>query len=129
MGRTAQLLKEYAAKPVCCATRSSMRLSQVRFDRPFPATLCELVEQCRYDALGCETGPLSFCGDQLLCVYNHAVIFSLEILNLYWDSLPFRGGSNFSLRINWKRIKRIEQVSLRGWVKCSYQPHQCLQWM
>ena len=24
--------------------------------------------------------------------------------NLYWDSLLFRGGSNFSLHINWKRI-------------------------
>ena len=64
-----------------------------------------------------------------LCVYNYSAILSLEILNPYWDSLPFRGGSNFSLRINWKRIKRIEQVSLRGWVQCSYQPHQCLQWM
>ena len=32
------------------------------------------------------------------------MIFSLEILNLYWESLRFRGGSNFSLRINWKRI-------------------------
>ena len=26
---------------------------------------------------------------RLLCVYNHSVIFSLKILNLYWDSLPF----------------------------------------
>ena len=31
----------------------------------------------------------------LLCVSNYAVIFSMEILNLYWDFLPFRGGSNF----------------------------------
>jgi hypothetical protein len=35
--------------------------------------------------------------------------FSLEILNLYWDSLPFRGGFIFSLRINWKRIVSYEQ--------------------
>ena len=37
---------------------------------------------------------------------NRSVIFSLEILNLYWDSLPVRGSSNFSLPINWKRIVR-----------------------
>ena len=30
--------------------------------------------------------------------------FSLEMINLYWDSLPCRGGPNFSLPINWKRI-------------------------
>ena len=35
---------------------------------------------------------------------NDSVIFSLEILDLYWDSLLVRGGFNFSLRINWKRI-------------------------
>jgi hypothetical protein len=29
------------------------------------------------------------------CVYNYPVIFSLKILNLYWDSLPFRGGPKF----------------------------------
>ena len=38
------------------------------------------------------------------CVSNYTVIFSLEILDLYWDSLLFRGGPNVSLRINWKRI-------------------------
>ena len=38
------------------------------------------------------------------CVHNDSVIFSLEILNLYWDSVLFRGGPNFSLRVNWKRI-------------------------
>ena len=40
----------------------------------------------------------------LLCVYNHSVVFSPEILNLYWDSLLFRGGPTFPLRINWKCV-------------------------
>ena len=29
------------------------------------------------------------------CVCNYSVNFLLEILNLYWDSLLFRGESNF----------------------------------
>ena len=43
-------------------------------------------------------------------VSNSFVFSSLEILNLYWDSLPFRGGSNFSLRINWKCKVDIDVV-------------------
>ena len=35
---------------------------------------------------------------QILCVYNHSVIFSLDILNLHRDSLLFRGGSKFSFK-------------------------------
>ena len=50
----------------------------------------------------------------LLCVYNHSLIFSLETLNLYWDSLLFRGGPKFSLRNNWKRIALISPVILHS---------------
>jgi hypothetical protein len=32
---------------------------------------------------------------QVRCVSNQSVIFSLGILNIYWDSLPFRSGSIF----------------------------------
>jgi hypothetical protein len=36
----------------------------------------------------------------LLCVSNlKSVILSLEILNLYWNSLPFRGGPIFHFRL------------------------------
>jgi hypothetical protein len=49
----------------------------------------------------CSTESVSF---HLRCIYSYSVIFSLEILNLYWDSLLFRGDPNFSLRNNCKRI-------------------------
>ena len=42
----------------------------------------------------------------ILCVCSYSVIFSLEALNLYWNSLPFRGGFNVSIRIDCKRIAR-----------------------
>ena len=38
------------------------------------------------------------------CVYNYPVIFSLKILNLYWDSLLFSRWAQISLRENCKRI-------------------------
>ena len=34
----------------------------------------------------------------LVFVSNHSVIFLLEFLNLYWDSLSFRGGPVFLYR-------------------------------
>ena len=40
-----------------------------------------------------------------------SVIFSLEILSLYWNSLPFRGGSIDSLSIRCTRI--VDRVSVR----------------
>ena len=38
----------------------------------------------------------------ILCDYNCSVIFSLEILNLYWDSLLVRCASNCSSRNSWQ---------------------------
>lgn len=54
-----------------------------------PATLCSPASRFELD---------------LHCVYNCFVNSSLNILNLYWNSLQFRSGPNFSFRINcWKR--------------------------
>ena len=41
------------------------------------------------------------------CVCKYSVILLLKFLNLYWDSLLFRGGPELSLRIHWKRIVHI----------------------
>ena len=38
---------------------------------------------------------------------SHFVIFLREVLSLYWDSLLFRGGSDFSLRIDRKPVAFI----------------------
>ena len=38
---------------------------------------------------------------------SHSVIFLREVLSLYWDSLLFRGGSDFSLRIDRKPVAFI----------------------
>ena len=49
---------------------------------------------------------LSVCNESVI-----RVIFSLEILSLYWNSLPFRGGSIVALPIHCKLDKRIESRS------------------
>ena len=49
---------------------------------------------------------------EVRCVCNYPAIVSLTILNLYWDSLLFRGGPKFSLRNICKRVvKRQTQRS------------------
>jgi hypothetical protein len=42
--------------------------------------------------------PTQDMHDNVRCVYNCSVIFSLEILNLHWDSLLLRDGPVFALR-------------------------------
>ena len=39
--------------------------------------------------------PINTHFTYMRCVYSYSVIFLLKILNLYWDSLLFRGGSSF----------------------------------
>ena len=54
--------------------------------------------------------PAGAAGGQLISHrlgWNESIIFSLEILSLYWNSLPFRGGSIVSLPIRFKRRVRV----------------------
>ena len=60
---------------------------------------------------GCSIPPYSYplhtvrilCSAAVLSVWNESIIFSMEILSLYWNPLPFRGGSIVSLPIRFKR--------------------------
>ena len=58
----------------------------------------------------------------LLSVCKQSVNFSLEILSLYWNCLPFRGGSIVALPICFKRRALYRECLLYSVPGCSFVP-------